>query len=137
MEPGAILVVEDDPDDRLFIGEALERAGFPGRALFAEDGAAALERVKGRPPALVLLDLMLPKLGGLDVLSRLRQDGHGMPVVIFTSSRLPADVKRAYALGANSYVSKPVEPEAFAAALKAVATYWLEVNLSAAQAEEL
>jgi two-component system response regulator len=99
------------------------------------EALSALSR-GGPAPALILLDLMLPKLSGLEVLERLRADPHtaAVPVVLFSSSDRPEDVDRAYRLGANSYVRKPVDPSEFNAAVGEVARYWSVRNVAARRA---
>ncbi len=133
-----MLVVEDDLDDKEFIQEALAACGFQDAAAFLADGVQALAAMQGsrslsRVPSLVVLDLMLPKLSGLEVLERLRAQPRtkSVPVVIFSSSDRPEDVARAYALGVNGYVRKPVDPSDFAAAVADMARYWLARNITA------
>lgn len=134
-----ILAVEDDPDDREFIRAALAAAGAGEGLVFAEDGARALELLAQETPALVLLDLMLPRVSGLEVLktARAREATRRVPVVVFTSSRLPEDVKAAWDLGANSFVVKPSDPAAFSRAVADIARYWQGLNLAPSAAERL
>ncbi len=134
MSEPVILLVEDSEDDVELTLRALRRNDVPSRVEVARDGAAALEYLLGeakRPlPAVVLLDLNLPKLSGLEVLERLRAHPRTrlLPVVILTSSREQADLAKGYALGANSYVRKPVDYDAFLEAARQLGAYWLQVN---------
>jgi two-component system response regulator len=127
-----ILLVEDSEDDVELTLRALRRSGIRSRVEVARDGAAALEYLEGTPalPALVLLDLNLPKLSGLEVLERLRAHPRTrlLPVVILTSSRDDADLVKSYSLGANSYVRKPVDYDAFLEAARQLGQYWLGIN---------
>jgi two-component system response regulator len=135
-----ILLVEDNPQDAELTIRALKKSNLANRLIVAEDGAEALDfifcrgkyaaRDNGHPPRVVLLDLKLPKVSGLEVLRALKQDARtrSIPVVILTSSREDPDVKTAYGLGANSYVVKPVDFDAFAEAVSSLGLYWLLVN---------
>jgi len=139
-QPCDILIVEDNPTDAELMVRALRRAKLANPVTVVEDGEEALDylygrgRHMGRPnggtPRVVLLDLKLPKLSGLEVLERVRADERTrrLPVVVVTSSREEPDIQRAYALGVNSYVVKPVEFERFAEAMSQVGLYWLLVN---------
>jgi len=136
---GPILLVEDNPDDEELTVMALKAAGLHNEILVARDGAEALEYLLGserRPPlespALVILDLKLPKMNGFQVLQRARavERLRRLPVVVLTSSDTDEDVVRSYDLGANSYVRKPVAFAAFATAVKQVGVYWLLLNES-------
>jgi two-component system response regulator len=136
---GPILLVEDNPDDEELTVMALKSAGLHNEILVARDGAEALEYLLGserRPalesPALVILDLKLPKMNGFQVLQRARavERLRRLPVVVLTSSDTDEDVVRSYELGANSYVRKPVAFAAFATAVKQVGVYWLLLNES-------
>jgi len=132
-----VLVVEDNPDDVELTLRALKRMHLTNPVRVARDGVEALEILLGdgtaRPPLprVVLLDLKLPRVGGLEVLARLREEERTrtLPVVVLTSSREEPDVKKAYALGVNSYVVKPVEFEKFVDAVGKVGQYWLLLNL--------
>ena len=132
-----VLVVEDNPDDVELTLRALKRMHLTNPVHVARDGVEALEILLGdgttRPPLprVVLLDLKLPRVGGLEVLARLREEERTrtLPVVVLTSSREEPDVKKAYALGVNSYVVKPVEFEKFVDAVGKVGQYWLLLNL--------
>jgi two-component system response regulator len=135
-----ILLVEDNPQDAELTIRALKKHNLANHLFTVEDGAEALDfiycrgkyatRVNGHSPKVVLLDLKLPKVSGLEVLRALKQDERtrAIPVVIVTSSREDPDIKTAYGLGANSYVVKPVDFDAFAAAVSSLGLYWLLVN---------
>lgn len=130
--PVEILLVEDDPADVELTMRALSRHNLANRVRPARDGAEALEYLfSGQPlPKLVLLDLKLPKLNGLEVLRHLKADArtHRIPVVMLTSSREAPDIAEAYELGANSYIVKPVEFESFVKAVSDLGLYWLLLN---------
>jgi two-component system response regulator len=134
-----ILLVEDDADDEALTVRSLSEHRVTDKVVVVRDGVEALEYLfcegsyAGRTPiapAVVLLDLQLPKLDGLEVLERLRADDRTMllPVVILTSSDEPRDVHRGYALGANSYVRKPVDFGRFSEAVRQLGVYWLLLN---------
>ena len=135
-----ILLVEDNPQDAELTVRALRRHNLANRLHIVEDGAAALDFLLQRgqhtssdmrlPPKVVLLDLKLPKVTGLEVLRELKSNDatRAVPVVVVTSSREDPDVKAAYALGANSYVVKPIDFDAFAEAMSRLGLYWLLVN---------
>jgi two-component system response regulator len=129
-----ILLVEDNQDDVELTLRALRKNQVRCQVDVAPDGVAALEYLLGpgeKPlPAFVLLDLKLPKISGHEVLERIRREARTrlLPVIVLTSSREPADLERCYELGANSYVRKPVDFEAFMQAARQLGAYWLEVN---------
>ncbi len=136
-----ILLVEDNASDEKLTVLALKDCGVTNEVTVARDGAAALDyllapgrdadRVDRKPlPTLVLLDLKLPKVDGLEVLRRLRaaEATRFLPVVVLTASNEDEDVRRSYALGANAYVRKPVEFAEFAEAAKTLAVFWLRLN---------
>ena len=131
-----ILLVEDSPDDRDLTLRALKRANVLNPVAIANDGAEALEYFFGsgaadRPrPALVLLDLKLPKVDGLEVLRRMRADERTrlIPVVILTGSREQEDVLAGYRAGANAYVRKPVKFSDFADVVRTLGMFWLLLN---------
>jgi two-component system, response regulator len=139
-EPLDILLVEDNPNDAELTLRALRAQKLANRITVVEDGAEALDfvycrgRYAGRDatvrPKVILLDLKLPKIGGLEVLRQLKQDERTrvIPVVVLTSSRQDPDMAAAYALGANSYVVKPVEFDGFIEAVSKLGLYWLLVN---------
>ena len=123
-----ILLVENDPGDRELVLIALEGCA---RIAAAADGPQALEHLLADAPRLVILDLNLPGMHGLEVLERIRSDGRTrrQPVVIFSSSGAERDRKAAYDLGVNSYVQKPAGFVEFSRVVKELARYWLDVNL--------
>jgi two-component system response regulator len=131
-----ILLVDDDPDDVTLALRALDRQHLANRVKVVHDGEEALAYLRDMArPRLVLLDLKLPKVTGLEVLAEVRKDERlkTLPVVILTSSREEPDVARAYALGANSYIVKPVDFEQFLRAVSEVGLYWLLINQSPAK----
>ncbi|MBI5596853.1 MAG: response regulator [Elusimicrobia bacterium] len=131
-----ILLVEDDEDDVLLMRRALERCGVANPVVVARDGVEALDCLFGagpRPavrPAVVLLDLRLPRIDGFEVLRRLRADRRTrlQPVVLLTSSNEERDRADGYGLGANSYVRKPVDFNEFSAVVAQFGAYWLGIN---------
>ena len=128
-----ILLVEDNDDDIELTRRAFARGRIVNPLEVVRDGAAALQRLTSSDeplPALVLLDLNLPFLGGLQVLERLRADDRTqlLPVVVLTSSREERDLVESYRLGANSYVRKPVDFQEFQTALEQLGLYWLVLN---------
>ncbi len=128
-----IVLIEDNPDDVELTLRALKQNHIMNEVVVAEDGARALELLLGEErvlPAMVLLDLNLPKIGGLDVLKRLREERETslLPVVILTSSREEQDLVSGYSLGANSYVRKPVDFNQFADSVRQLGLYWLVLN---------
>ena len=136
-----ILLVEDNPDDVELTRLAFAEVGGAHRLQAVSDGAEALDyllargRHAGRDgtdlPALVLLDLNLPRLDGRDVLKALRADPatQRLPIVVLTTSAEPDDVDQAYTLGANSFIQKPVEYERFVEVVRQIGRYWLTINL--------
>ena len=138
MNPGWILLVEDNPDDVKLTARALKSQNIKNEVIVANDGVQALSALFGADgssgpkelPAVVLLDLKLPKLNGLEVLRRIRADDrtHLLPVVILTSSDEDRDLIDGYSLGANSYVRKPVDFVEFTQAAKQLGLYWLLMN---------
>jgi len=135
-----ILLVEDNPDDVELTLRALRKNDLRCRVDVAADGVDALAYLQGprELPVFVLLDLRLPRLSGHEVLERIRRDPRTrlLPVVVLTSSREQEDLLRCYALGANSYVRKPVDFEAFRSVAQQLGTYWLEVNEAAPATRE-
>lgn len=138
-QPVDILLVEDNPNDVELTLRALRKHNLANKVEVLRDGAEALAyffdseaAAKGetRRPKVVLLDLKLPKVDGLEVLRRLKADERtrSLPVVLLTSSRELPDVAAAYRLGANSYIVKPVDFEAFAKAVSNVGLYWVLLN---------
>lgn len=140
MTPKTILLVEDNPDDLELAIRALRKSGRGEGVVVARDGVEALDYVFGTgafagrdvavQPAVILLDLKLPRLGGHEVLERLRKDKltQLIPVVVLTSSDERDDIRGAYARGANSYIRKPVEFSQFTTMLAEVGHYWLDLN---------
>ena len=128
-----ILLVEDNANDAELTLRALKQRNLANQVQVCCDGAEALDFFSGGAgplPKVVLLDLKLPKVDGLEVLRRLKQDTRtkSIPIVVLTSSSEEPDIERAYALGANSYIVKPVDFEAFARAVSDVGLYWLLLN---------
>ena len=127
-----ILLVEDNPDDEALTRRALQRNNVKNELIVARDGQEALDYLLGggRLPHLILLDLKLPKIDGLEVLRRLRADERTrlLPVVILTSSNEERDLVSSYRLGANSYVRKPVDFNEFSEAARQLGLYWLLLN---------
>ncbi|MFA9440288.1 response regulator [Uliginosibacterium sp. sgz301328] len=135
-----ILLVEDNPDDEALTLRAFSKNKIGNEIIVARDGVDALDylfgtgRHAGRDmsimPALVLLDLKLPRIDGLEVLRRLRADQRTslLPVVVLTTSRELQDIQEAYRLGANSYVRKPVDFERFLNTVGQLGQYWLTLN---------
>jgi CheY-like chemotaxis protein len=140
MQNTCILLVEDNPDHEALTIRALKKARVMNEIVVAHDGAEALELLfgtegePGKPPIpqpqLVLLDLKLPKVDGLEVLRRMRENPRTklIPVVVLTSSDEEGDVVTSYKLGANSYVCKPVDFVQFLEATKQLGLYWLVLN---------
>lgn len=131
--PVEILLVEDNPSDAELTLRALKQRNLANQVRLCRDGAEALQFFEdgdGQVPKVVLLDLKLPKIDGLEVLRQLKSKPHtrSIPIVVLTSSREEPDIERAYALGANSYIVKPVDFEAFARAVSDVGLYWLLLN---------
>lgn len=135
-----ILLVEDNKDDVELTLHALRKENLANSIHVARDGEEALEflfcsgafadRSFDHPPRLVLLDLKLPKVGGMEVLTRLKADSRTktIPVVILTSSKEERDLVNGYGLGANSYIQKPVDFDQFRETVKRVGLYWLVIN---------
>jgi DNA-binding response OmpR family regulator len=136
MSKGMILLVEDDPDHEALAIRALRKANVANEIRVAHDGAEALEYMQGiakgeKPiPQLVLLDLKLPKVDGLEVLRRIRaaEKTALLPVVVLTSSDEERDIVSSYRLGVNSYIRKPVNFTDFAEATRQLGMYWLLLN---------
>jgi two-component system, response regulator len=141
MNEKVILLVEDNPDDEELTLRALKKNNIGNQVIVAHDGVEALELllgtgnqrsvdVPGIRPQLILLDLKLPKIDGLEVLRRLRADEHTkfLPVVVLTSSKEEQDLIQSYSLGANSYIRKPVDFVQFTEAVRQLGLYWLVLN---------
>jgi two-component system response regulator len=126
-----ILLVEDNADDEALTRRALRRGRILNPLVVAHNGEEALSLLaSGALPALVLLDLKLPKIDGLEVLARIRAEARTrlLPVVVFTSSSEDRDIIESYSLGANSYVRKPVGFDQFMEAVGRLGLYWVLVN---------
>jgi two-component system response regulator len=135
-----ILLVEDNPDDEALTLRALKKNNILNEVIVARDGAEALDYLFGigkyagrdlsNMPQVILLDLKLPKIDGMEVLRRIRADERTklLPVVILTSSKEERDLINGYKLGANSYIRKPVDFEQFREAVRQLKLYWLVLN---------
>jgi two-component system response regulator len=135
-----ILLVEDNPDDELLTLRALKKNRIANEVVVARDGVEALDYLLGTgayvgrdtsvTPQVILLDLNLPKVGGLEVLKRLRADDRTrlLPVVVLTSSKEEEDIVASYENGANAYVRKPVEFDRFSEAVSTLGLFWLLLN---------
>ncbi len=140
MDNKVFLLVEDNPVDVSLTQRAFRRAGILNEMVVAQDGVEALDYLFGtgayagrdlsNPPVVVLLDLKLPRIDGLEVLRRIRADDRTrlLPVVILTSSKEERDVVESYSLGCNSYVRKPVDFDQFAEAVRQLGLYWMVLN---------
>ena len=140
MQNKIVLLVEDNPDDEALTLRALRKHNLANEIVVARDGQEALDFLFGEGvysdrdtsilPQVILLDLKLPKVDGLEVLERLRSEQHTrhVPVVVLTSSNHEQDMIRSYDLGANSYVRKPVDFEQFIEAARQLGLYWLVLN---------
>lgn len=141
--PVEILLVEDNPSDLELALHALRKHNLSNNIQVARDGAEALKLIFGADdgegdvmdpaPRVILLDLKLPKVDGLEVLEKLKNDHrtHNIPVVILTSSREEKDIIESYRLGVNSYIVKPVDFEQFIDAVQQLGLYWLLLNQAA------
>jgi two-component system response regulator len=142
MEDKMILLVEDNPDDEALTIRALKKNNIGNRLVVVRDGVEAIDFLFGSgthkdrdlkdAPQVVLLDLKLPKMDGLEVLRRIRENETTrlLPVVILTSSKEEQDILKGYKLGANSYVRKPVDFDQFVEAVRQLGLYWLVLNES-------
>ena len=140
MSERVILLVEDNVDDEALIVRALKKNNLVNTVIVARDGVEALDylfgtgtfagRDVGRPPGLILLDLKLPKLHGIEVLRQLRADERTKraPVVVLTLSEEQEDLFQSYDLGANSYIRKPLDADQFMEVMRQLASYWLVLN---------
>ena len=139
-EPVDLLLIEDQPSDAELALRALRKLDLGERTHLVEDGATALDFVFGRndyagrsvteTPALIVLDLKLPKVSGHEVLRTLKSDDRtkSIPVIVLSSSKEDRDVRRCYELGVNSYVVKPVDFGQFTETVQRIGTYWLKTN---------
>ena len=137
-----ILLVEDNADDEKLVLRALAQSNLLSKLVVARDGLEAIDYLFGEgrysgceiitTPALILLDLSLPEISGLEVLRRIRADTRTrlIPVVVLTGSKNGQDLIASYSLGANSYVSKPVDFVQLAELVGQVARYWMEINIA-------
>ena len=135
-----ILLVEDNPDDVELTLRALKKSKIANKVLVVNDGAQALDfifntgaykgRIAGNQPKVILLDLKLPKINGMEVIRKMKSDESTktIPIVALTSSEEDEDVKECYDLGVNSYIVKPVDFEKFAKTVADIGLYWLLVN---------
>ena len=139
MQNTSILLVEDNPDHEALTIRARKKAHVMNDIIVAHDGAEALELlgIDGKPdrrpipaPQLILLDLKLPKVNGIEVLRKIKSDARTrvIPVAVLTSSREDQDLQECYKLGVNSYIVKPVEFEGFVKAVQELGLYWLLLN---------
>jgi CheY-like chemotaxis protein len=127
-----VMIAEDDADDQLMLRQAFRHVGYEGEMEFCRDGAELVQRLQQagrRLPSLVLLDLKMPRMGGLEALQTIRADPHlkGLPVITFTTSDMPRDVRTAYELGANAYLRKPVGLDALREIVSALKRFWLDL----------
>jgi CheY-like chemotaxis protein len=137
-----ILFIDDNLDDTALTIHALKKGGVINTIFHVKDGAEALDfmyckgifssRSIDRQPKLILLDLKMPKISGIEVLEKLKSDSKHktVPIVILTSSKEDPDVKKCYELGANSYIVKPVESVSFFNTIKDLGIFWMKINLS-------
>lgn len=132
----SILLVEDNPDDEVLTLRALRKNNIANEVFVAHDGVEALDFLFNGAhnsyvlPTLVLLDLKLPKVDGLEILRRMRQHNSTrlLPVVVLSSSREEGDIANSYQLGATSYIVKPVDFQSFMEIIRTVGLYWLSIN---------
>lgn len=132
MTEKSVLLVEDNPDDIALAERALRRSGVSVRLEVATSGKDAWTSVHKNAPDALFLDLNMPGWNGFELLRRLREDEttRHVPVIILTTSKEPSDISRCYELGANSYVSKPVDFVQFSALFGEMVKYWLNINLT-------
>jgi two-component system response regulator len=140
--PVEILLIEDNPDDAALTIRSLKKLNLANRLVHLEDGAEALDFIFGsgkyagqalsQTPKVIFLDINMPKVSGLEVLEKLRSADFSktIPVVILTSSAEDPDIKRAYDLGANSYIVKPVDFDNFSKTVSELGMYWMMINNS-------
>lgn len=139
MTSGKIMLVEDNPDDVLLTQRALKRANIANEVVVMQDGVEALEylRGEGEKPVVILLDLKMPRMGGLELLKAIRtiDELKLLPVVVLTSSQEEQDIVESYSLGANSYIRKPVDFDQFVKAVQTLGLYWLVLNITSHRRE--
>ncbi len=138
-KPATLLLAEDDPDDCLLARQALEKSRLNSELRCVEDGEELLDYLRRRGkfadpkqsprPALILLDLNMPRKDGREALREIKNDPklRGIPIVALTTSKSEEDVARAYSLGVNSYITKPVRFSALVEVMQAIGKYWLEI----------
>ncbi|MFN3984253.1 MAG: response regulator [Rhodocyclaceae bacterium] len=143
LNSSTILLIEDNPDDEALTLRAISKNGVHNPVVVARDGVEAVDYLFGEQPyttdgdrslpAVILLDLKLPRIDGLEVLRRIRADERTalLPVVVLTTSSEPRDIQQAYQLGANSYIRKPVDYQEFVQAVATLTNYWLSLNVPA------
>jgi len=134
-----ILFVEDSADDAMLTIRALKKSGFVNKLFHVKDGAEAIDFIycqngyslrNKENPKLILLDLKMPKVSGLEVLEKIKSDPElrCIPIVILTSSKEDPDIQKCYSLGANSYIAKPVESDNFFNVIKEIGLYWMVMS---------
>ncbi len=140
MDSAEVLLVEDRPEDAEITIRALKRRNFPYQIFHLKNGAEALDflfcagdyihRNSDIPPRVIILDLKLPKVSGLEILQKIKSDmrTRKIPVVMLTSSKEGKDVEDSYRLGANSYIVKPIDFDEYSEAVSSVVAYWLQLN---------
>jgi two-component system, response regulator len=141
MKPKAILLVEDNPDDVRLTRRAFKKSNIANELTVVNDGVLALEYLTNAVrnigatelPAVILLDLKLPRMDGLELLQKIRahEELKRLPVVVLTSSKEEQDILKSYDLGANSYIRKPVDFDQFSDAVNQLGLYWLLLNETA------
>jgi CheY-like chemotaxis protein len=141
LDKGSILLVEDNEDDIVLTQRALKKANILNEVVVVRDGIQALnylrcegdyaERKEKGSPVVILLDLSMPRMGGLECLKEIREDSKlkVLPVVVLTSSSEDRDICESYQLGANSYIQKPVDFDQFVQAIQTLGLYWLVLNV--------
>ena len=132
-----LLLVEDEPSDAMLVRHAMSEGKVVASLYHAKDGHEALEYLEAAyadgaqttKPDLILLDLNMPRMDGREFLSRLRADPRfkTLPVVVLTTSTIERDVEQAYGLGANSFITKPVDVDDLFSAIRMVSEYWFSV----------
>jgi two-component system response regulator len=141
-QPVDILLVEDNPHEAQLTIRSFKKSNLASRLLHIDDGAEALDFIFARDkyagrnaenlPKLILLDLKMPKVGGLEVLKAVKMNAHTkkIPVIVLTSSKEGPDINSSYELGANSYIVKPVNFDSFSKAVTEIGMYWMFLNIS-------